>query len=276
MLWQVVAVGAALSFTAGCWPLAIGGAALGGYYIGKDDRSAVQIADDAAVTASVKAKYIRDPTVNALDINVDTYQGIVTLYGTLPDRNAERRALALAEETRGVQRVVSRLTIVSDYTYEDRSQYGSYEQPDRGSTMTYDDRGSGSNSGYDNGSYSNGGAYNNESYGAAPQGTYVPPVQNQGYGTGYESGYGTPGPGASNPAPAEDSYAAPGALAYSTGSVRGYTPGYGAGSVAPAPVPQTDYRDGGYGGGNRYGASDGYGQERPGLLSENRGGWSGY
>ena len=66
----------------GCTPVLIGGAAVGGYYVGKDDRSVSQIASDASITASINAKYARDSEVSAIDINVDTRYGVVTLYGS--------------------------------------------------------------------------------------------------------------------------------------------------------------------------------------------------
>jgi osmotically-inducible protein OsmY len=74
-------VGAACLSLGGCAAAVIGGAAAGGYYIGKDERSASQIADDAAITATVKAKLIADAEVKALDINVSTYENVVILEG---------------------------------------------------------------------------------------------------------------------------------------------------------------------------------------------------
>jgi|GEM_PF-838834 len=147
MMWQMVAVVGVLSITNGCIPLALGGAAFSGYYVGHDPRTAVQIADDATITATVKTKYIRDDSISALDINVDSYDGIVTLYGTLPDRDAERRAIELAQETGGVRRVVSKITVSSDYSYNDGySNYGSdqsstagnYDSSDYGSASRND------------------------------------------------------------------------------------------------------------------------------------------
>ncbi len=138
----MVAVAVVLSITNGCIPLAVGGAAFSGYYVGHDERSAVQIADDATITATVKTKYIRDDTISALDINVDSYDGVVTLYGSLPNRDAERRAVDLAEETGGVRRVVSKITVASDYSYnDDSSKYGSNQG---GTAGSYDGRDYGS------------------------------------------------------------------------------------------------------------------------------------
>src|SRR5688572_253938 len=43
-----------------------------------------QAIDDASITVAVKAEYAKDREVDALSINVDTKDGIVTLNGTAP------------------------------------------------------------------------------------------------------------------------------------------------------------------------------------------------
>ncbi len=99
-------------WAAGCTPLLVGGAAAGGYYVGKDERSAGRIADDAGITASINAKYAKDPDVSAIDINVDTRSGVVTLYGSVSSRRAANRAVELARSTKGVRKVISKITVV--------------------------------------------------------------------------------------------------------------------------------------------------------------------
>jgi len=96
----------------GCGALVVGGAAAGGYYVGKDERSVGQIADDATITSAINTKYVRDNQVSALDINVDTYRGVVTLHGSVSSKSAAARAVELARSTRGVRKVVSRLSVV--------------------------------------------------------------------------------------------------------------------------------------------------------------------
>jgi hyperosmotically inducible protein len=76
----------------GCVAAVVGGAAAGGYYVGKDERTASQIAVDAGITAEVKTKLIGDTAVKALDINVDTYENTVILRGEV--RNASQRSQA--------------------------------------------------------------------------------------------------------------------------------------------------------------------------------------
>jgi hyperosmotically inducible protein len=95
----------------GCTAAVIGGAALGGYYIGKDERSASQIADDAALTAAVKARLIASSEVRALGVNVDTYEAVVILKGEVDSRDQRSAAERLARATRGVKGVRNELTV---------------------------------------------------------------------------------------------------------------------------------------------------------------------
>jgi hyperosmotically inducible periplasmic protein len=69
------------------------------------------VLNDATITANVKAKFVTDDEVKAFTINVDTYQGVVTLSGTVPNQQALNRAVKLAKETDGVRQVISKLTI---------------------------------------------------------------------------------------------------------------------------------------------------------------------
>jgi hyperosmotically inducible protein len=112
--WRLAAAATAALAAAtltGCAAAVIGGAAAGGYYIGKDERTTAQIAQDAAITASVKAKLIADPDVKALDINVDTYESRVILHGKVTSANQRTLAERHARETNGVKGVRNELTV---------------------------------------------------------------------------------------------------------------------------------------------------------------------
>ena len=68
--------------------------------------------DDASITSGVKVKLVKDSEVDAIDINVDTYEGVDTLHGNVPSRSTERRAIQLARSVKGVEDVRSKLVIV--------------------------------------------------------------------------------------------------------------------------------------------------------------------
>jgi len=67
--------------------------------------------EDGAVTAKIKSKMALDDSVKALDINVDTNAGVVTLRGTVNSQAEKTRALQLARETSGVKSVQDKLVV---------------------------------------------------------------------------------------------------------------------------------------------------------------------
>jgi hyperosmotically inducible protein len=71
----------------------------------------VESVDDAALTGKIKSKMALDDTVRALDIDVDTTDGVVTLTGVVRTDTERQRALQLARETNGVRSVQDRLSL---------------------------------------------------------------------------------------------------------------------------------------------------------------------
>jgi hyperosmotically inducible protein len=68
---------------------------------------------DARVTSEVKLKYGADDTVKALNIDVDTDDGVVTLRGTVNSKAELNQAVKLAKSVDGVKKVISELEIVN-------------------------------------------------------------------------------------------------------------------------------------------------------------------
>ena len=66
---------------------------------------------DGALTAKIKSKMTLDDTLDAIKINVDTADGVVTLTGTVNTEAQHQRAIQLAKETDGVRQVVDRITV---------------------------------------------------------------------------------------------------------------------------------------------------------------------
>lgn len=69
------------------------------------DKSAGEYVDDAAITAKVKAAFVRDNEVKALDIKVETYRGVVQLSGFARNNAEIQRALEIARNVAGVKSV---------------------------------------------------------------------------------------------------------------------------------------------------------------------------
>ncbi len=97
----------------GCVVVALGAGAGVGYEVAKDDRTIGTKLTDAAITTAVKSELIADSTIPARDINVDTYEGVVSLYGKVPSAAAQSRAATLAERVDGVITVESHPVVVS-------------------------------------------------------------------------------------------------------------------------------------------------------------------
>lgn len=67
--------------------------------------------EDGRLTTKIKAKMALDDSVKALNLDVDTKDGIVTVKGTVRSEAERQRALALARETAGVTQVVDQLQV---------------------------------------------------------------------------------------------------------------------------------------------------------------------
>lgn len=68
---------------------------------------------NARTTAAIKTKLVQDAGLSAFKIDVDTTDGVVTLSGTVSSHEEISKAIDLALETEGVNRVVSSLQVKS-------------------------------------------------------------------------------------------------------------------------------------------------------------------
>lgn len=75
-------------------------------------RSASQTVSDAWVTTATKMRLMASPTTPALDINVDTENGVVTLFGIVSSEESKKEAEAQARQVSGVKEVVNALQVV--------------------------------------------------------------------------------------------------------------------------------------------------------------------
>ncbi len=66
---------------------------------------------DTAITASIKADYLKDPDLSVLKIDVATKNGVVTLNGLAADEQARGRAEKIAGAIKGVREVRNFLVI---------------------------------------------------------------------------------------------------------------------------------------------------------------------
>ena len=68
---------------------------------------------DGWITSRIKTKFMADDTLQASAINVDTRDHVVTLKGAVPTEAARIKAMDLAKEVEGVDRVVDALKVTS-------------------------------------------------------------------------------------------------------------------------------------------------------------------
>jgi osmotically-inducible protein OsmY len=77
----------------------------------KKDTAGEEVSD-AWITTKVKASFVGDKALKHSDIHVDTdHKGILVLSGYVPNEAARAHAVAVARETKGVQRVDDKLEI---------------------------------------------------------------------------------------------------------------------------------------------------------------------
>jgi osmotically-inducible protein OsmY len=91
--------------------VAIAGAQVAGCAADGTERSTGRVLDDSVITARVKTALIEVPQVDALDVDVTTYRGVVQLSGFVESREQARRAEQAAQRVEGVRSVKNDLRI---------------------------------------------------------------------------------------------------------------------------------------------------------------------
>jgi osmotically-inducible protein OsmY len=89
----------------------LSGCASDGTSRGVDETGA--IASDSWITTKVKSDLAVEKDVSATQIHVDTYEGVVTLSGTVDSQAESQKAEQVAKEIKGVKSVVNNLQVKS-------------------------------------------------------------------------------------------------------------------------------------------------------------------
>ncbi len=95
----------------GCTALLVDGSDSNGYSSSTNTQPFNATSQDQSITAAVKSTLIKDHQINAFDININTYRGIVTLYGHTKSTALRTRTIKLSRSVNGVKQVISKLTI---------------------------------------------------------------------------------------------------------------------------------------------------------------------
>ena len=72
--------------------------------------------DDATTTTKVKAAFVKDPVVSAMDVKVDTFKGTVQLSGFVDTAEQKSRAEQVAAGVSGVAAVKNNITVKTSTT----------------------------------------------------------------------------------------------------------------------------------------------------------------
>lgn len=108
---RLVATLLILVLMSACTALVVGGAAVGGYQPGKDEREPAVVASDSAITAMIKGQFVADTTVGVFNISVRTYEGSVTLTGAVGNYVTRDQAGRIAKGTKGVKSVNNQIVV---------------------------------------------------------------------------------------------------------------------------------------------------------------------
>ena len=77
----------------------------------RDQQTVGQFVDDTTLTTRVKAKFAEDPTVSAMAIGVETFNGLVQLSGFAKSHDERLKAEVLARQTSGVKSVKNDIAV---------------------------------------------------------------------------------------------------------------------------------------------------------------------
>lgn len=74
-------------------------------------RSAGQVLDDSVISTTLKGRLFHDPYLSGFAVSVETFEGEVTLMGSVPSDFAKDRATAIAQTVDGVRKVNNHLIV---------------------------------------------------------------------------------------------------------------------------------------------------------------------
>ncbi len=118
-LITTVAAAAALAGLAGCAPLVVGGAMVGGVLVATDRRTTGAQLEDQGIEFKARARVRELATLG--NVNVNSYNRIVLLTGEVPDADARARIQAAAAGVENVRSVVDELAIAGASSLTSRS-----------------------------------------------------------------------------------------------------------------------------------------------------------
>ncbi|RJP93907.1 MAG: BON domain-containing protein [Desulfobacteraceae bacterium] len=77
----------------------------------RNQESTGEYVDNSVLTSKVKAEIFNDPMLKVLQINVESYKGVVQLSGFVDSPQASARAEQIAKSVRGVESVENSIVV---------------------------------------------------------------------------------------------------------------------------------------------------------------------
>ena len=108
---RLLALLMAILALSGCSALMMGGSGAASYPAGTDSRPPEVVSADSAISTSIRSKYAADAVLGKADVRVWTYEGRVTLSGTVASEKARDVAGTIARDTSGVKSVTNQIKI---------------------------------------------------------------------------------------------------------------------------------------------------------------------
>lgn len=95
----------------GCGPAVVGGTAAGAYSVISDERPVGSQFSDSTITLKVTSRLVEDPEIRAVNIDIDTYQGVVYLSGVMLSQEQIDKVIQLTGSVRGVRIIKNNLQV---------------------------------------------------------------------------------------------------------------------------------------------------------------------
>jgi hyperosmotically inducible protein len=100
-----------LAASSGCSSMLLGNGQSAGRPIGADTRTESALASDRRISALILNRYSADDELSGQGLRVSTRRGVVTLSGALDSYPLRDRAVRLARDVQGVERINNQIVI---------------------------------------------------------------------------------------------------------------------------------------------------------------------
>lgn len=108
---RIISIAIVLGLLTACSSMLVGGAGSSGGQLGEDHRTDAQTSADNAITATIRSRFAADTDISRAALGVTTYEGDVTLSGTVASFDMRDRAIGIATRTDGVRNVRNDISV---------------------------------------------------------------------------------------------------------------------------------------------------------------------